>query len=341
MGTLFPSPFHKASRKPFTQWEKRYETSIGRIALRNIPFTRRPTVYDLGLPERLLEERIKQGGFLSGEERRRALAKFHPQEKLNRALLAQFYGLYKKTFPHAERQSLSEFEWEFNQNLLPARHPEKRENYHLIAAYDKASKKLLGFTAMASAIKAKPKVALLGYIVVAPEYRRKGLGDLLCARKTRIARREGVKYLVGEVEPYGAPEHAQFLRLTEKQKAAALTEPEQKSLQDLTAKRTRIAAFSKRFRIAKDFAYVQPPLARGEPVGESVPLSLYIHPLMGRLPERLPASEIYKLVEGLSRGSYGLPEKKVKDYVALIKKKNAGKKFFELISPATLLGSSP
>jgi len=304
-------------RAPFRKRETAFPTNFGTIRLRSIPFIIRPTAEQV---------RGAEG------ERSAALSALRADERRDRDLLAQSFRLLKRSFPRYAREQLGLLKRAFAQNALPEGSPEKRMNYHFIAASTKRGN-VAGFIATSVAVRAKKPVALVDYIAIHPSYRRGGLARALLEANRQISRREGVRYGVGEVEPYTEENHAAFLQLRAKKR---LSDEEKVQLKELGERRGRFIVYRDFWKLVKGFEYLQPPLAGGKPV----PMALFIYSPKGELPEHMPAREIYGIVKNVYRYNYGLQPRHVRALLQLVSERNRGKESFELANAGIAAGAA-
>ena len=307
----------KKLRAPFRRRETTFQTNFGTIRLRRIPDVIRPAA-----------ERVRA----EGGERSAVLSALHEDERRDRNLMAQSFRLLKRSFPRYARGPLTFFKRDFAQNTLPAGSPEKRTNYHFIAAATKRGN-VAGFVATSIAAKAKTPVALVDYIAVHPSYQRGGLAKALLEANRQISRNEGVHYGVGEVEPYTEKDHAAFLQLRTKKR---LTEEEKTQMKELGEKRGRFIVYRDFWKLVKGFDYLQPPLLGGKPV----PMALFIYSPKGELPERMPGRELYGIVKSVYRYNYGLQPNQARELMEAVKERNKGKYSFELANAGAAVGAA-
>lgn len=263
-------------------------------------------------------------------EGKKLMAEMPKEEKMKRGLLAQMYKLFRRSFPAEERQYLSDFKWEYEQNLLPSRDPEKKEHYDLISLNDKKGN-MKGFIGVSSAAKGS-KAALVGYIVVDPKERGKGFSKDLYEKAIEVAKSRGSKFLVAEIESYGQKEKAKYKELAKKQ---SLNEEEKREKAELNMKKTRILAQGKYYKKVEGIEYIQPPVGNQT---KALKIDLYVSYLDRKNPDKMSKSEVLGIIDDLYSQTYDLPEGKRKEFLKRVEKSIGNQKYVSLVSAEKSLG---
>ncbi|MCX6767234.1 MAG: GNAT family N-acetyltransferase [Candidatus Micrarchaeota archaeon] len=209
---------------------------------------------------------------------------------------------------------------------LPAGHPAREGGVDYLTAVDEKNR-LLGFISTEYTAK---KTGIIGFVAVAPEAKRTGLTQKLYDAAFKHFKERGVRYVFGEIDPYGRGETMEHAALREKAAAGALGADGTARLIELNKRRDRIIALARHGRLlVKGFPYLTP----GTEKNNLDPMNLAVTDLEGKT-RRFSGKKLLEFVKDIhgSERLYGSDVSAVPAMEAELEKlEKKGKTLFSIV----------